>query len=292
VDTRIGIFSYLEIMRPANLATAAADILAGYAVSGGANPRALGCLTFSGTALYAGGVVLNDYFDRHLDGVERPERPLPSGRVPVAGAAAMGGFLLTAGIGAGLYASVGSGMLAASIAGCVLLYDGWAKHVPAIGPIAMGLCRGLNLLLGLSANAAAFSRLWFIALLPLVYISAVTAVSSGEVKGGSRHTGSVAIALLGAVCCGFLLQGLSPSFQLIWAVPLLLLLLYRVLPALLRASAAPVAANIRAAVKVGVLSIVILDSAIAAGYAGPWYGAAVLSMLGIGAILARTFAVT
>ncbi len=285
-------FSYLEIVRPANLATAVADVLAGYAVAGGANPRALAYLAFSGTALYAGGVVLNDFFDRYIDGVERPKRPIPSGRVPATSAAALGGFLLAAAIGSGFCASVGSGLVATAIAGCVLFYDGWAKHVPAIGPIAMGLCRGFNLLLGLSANAAAFSQRCFIALLPIVYIAAVTAVSSGEVKGGSRRTELLAIVLFGAVCCGCMMLGLSPSFQLLWATPLILLLGYRVLPALWRSVEAPVAANIRAAVKAGVLSIVVLDSAIAAGYAGPWYGAAVLSMLGIGAILARTFAVT
>jgi 4-hydroxybenzoate polyprenyltransferase len=284
--------SYLEIVRPANLATAVADVLAGYAVAGGANPGTLAYLVFSGTALYAGGVVLNDYFDRTIDRVERPERPIPSGRVPATAAAAMGGFLLTVAIGAGFCASVESGLLAVAIAGCVLFYDGWAKHVPAIGPIAMGLCRGLNLLLGLSANAAVFSQRWFIALLPIVYIAAVTAVSSGEVKGGSRRTSLVTVVLFGAVCGGCVLLGLNPSFQLLWAAPLILLLGYRVLPALWRAFETPAAANIRAAVKAGVLSIVILDSAIAAGYAGPWYGAAVLSMLGIGAILARTFAVT
>ena len=36
---------------------------------------------------------LNDVFDRHVDAVERPERPLPSGRVAASHAAALGAGL-------------------------------------------------------------------------------------------------------------------------------------------------------------------------------------------------------
>ena len=68
---------YLELMRPANVATALADVLAGYAVAGLGNPRALPWLLLSTACLYAGGVVLNDFFDRDVDRLERPERPIP-----------------------------------------------------------------------------------------------------------------------------------------------------------------------------------------------------------------------
>ena len=79
-----GYRGYLELVRPANVATALADVLAGYAVAGLGNPG-LGWLLLSTACLYAGGVVLNDVFDRDLDRIERPERPIPSGRVSVGG---------------------------------------------------------------------------------------------------------------------------------------------------------------------------------------------------------------
>ena len=95
-----GYRGYLELVRPANVATALADVLAGYAVAGLGNTRALGWLLFSTACLYAGGVVLNDVFDRDIDRLERPERPIPSGRVSVAAAAGLGLGLLALGIGA------------------------------------------------------------------------------------------------------------------------------------------------------------------------------------------------
>src|SRR5207247_76223 len=87
---RQGLFPYLQLVRPANLLTANADVLAGFAAVGLKNPAALPLLLVATTALYGGGVVLNDVFDARLDAVERPERPLPSGRAAMGGASALG----------------------------------------------------------------------------------------------------------------------------------------------------------------------------------------------------------
>ena len=97
-----GYRGYVELVRPANVATALADVLAGYAVAGQGDPRLnpslLAWLLLSTACLYAGGVVLNDVFDRDLDRIERPERPIPSGRVSTTAAAGLGSGLLAAGI--------------------------------------------------------------------------------------------------------------------------------------------------------------------------------------------------
>src|SRR5207245_1274760 len=61
------------------------------------SPPGLWCLAAS-ACLYLGVIALNDYFDREVDAVERPERPIPSGAVPPAVAAGIGAALLAAGI--------------------------------------------------------------------------------------------------------------------------------------------------------------------------------------------------
>jgi len=53
--------------------TAVADGLAGFAAAGLGNPGALPWLLASTACLYAGGVALNDFFDRELDLIERKE---------------------------------------------------------------------------------------------------------------------------------------------------------------------------------------------------------------------------
>src|SRR5438874_3323976 len=82
--------AYLELVRVPNLFTAAADVLAGYiSVTAGRETfdgQQITWLLISTVCLYGGGVVLNDYFDEDVDRVERPERPIPSGRVSRSGA--------------------------------------------------------------------------------------------------------------------------------------------------------------------------------------------------------------
>src|ERR1700752_1691194 len=118
-----GYRGYLELVRPANVATALADVLAGYAVAGLAHPRALGWLLLATACLYAGGVVLNDVFDRDVDRTERPERPNPSGRVSAGAATGLGLTLLGAGIASASLAGAAAALVAAAIAASVLLYD-------------------------------------------------------------------------------------------------------------------------------------------------------------------------
>lgn len=286
------LWPHLQLMRPANVVTATADVLAGFAAAGLTNPAALPWLLLSTVGLYGGGVVLNDVFDAKLDAVERPERPIPSGRVSRRAAAALGAGLLAIGIGAAFLASLSSGGLAVLIAACVLLYDGWGKHRPIFGPVNMGACRGLNLMLGVSAAPWMLRERWYLALIPVAYIAAITAVSRGEVHGGSRRTGLLALGLLLAVLAGLLGLTRSPAFALLPVLPFLALLAWRVLPPFWRAYREPRAECLRAAVKAGVLSLIVLDAALAAGYAGVLYGAAVLALLLLSTRLARMFAVT
>jgi 4-hydroxybenzoate polyprenyltransferase len=283
---------YLELLRPANVATALADVLAGFSLAGLANRPSLPWLLLSTVCLYGGGIVLNDVFDRDLDRVERPERPIPSGRVSTARAATFGGTLLAAGVAAAAVASTAALMMALAIAGCVLLYDAWGKRHGAIAPFNMGMCRALNLLLGAAAVPAVLPRVWPIAGIPLLYIYAVTAVSRGEVHGGSSRTAAVALrVLLGALIALLVLVVRAGAYP-IPAVLLIAVLGWRVIPAFAAARARPEPATIRMAVKRGVLSLVLLDAALAAAFAGPTYAAIVLATGLAAGWLARMFAVT
>ena len=58
--------------------------------------------------MYSAGMVLNDVFDVEVDRVERPERPLPSGQIPVGWARLLGFEMLFFGAVAGASISVWS----------------------------------------------------------------------------------------------------------------------------------------------------------------------------------------
>jgi 4-hydroxybenzoate polyprenyltransferase len=286
--------AYLELLRPANVATALADVLAGFAVGGLQNRPALPWLLLSTACLYAGGIVLNDFFDRGVDRLERPERPIPSGRVGAPSAAILGGALLAAGwMAASHHATREAGRVALAIVIAVLVYNAWGKRILVIGPLNMGLCRALNLMLGVAAVPAALPEAWPLALIPLSYIAAVTMVSRGEVHGGGRGMVSVALIFLGAALLGLLTVAFRAEARML--VPALVLsaaLIWRVVPPFVTARKAPAPGTIRLAVRRGVLSLVILDATIGAAYAGPVYAALILATGLAAGALARWFAVT
>lgn len=287
-----GAWPYLRLMRPPNLATAAADAMAGFAVTGLAAWWALPWLVLASVALYAGGVVMNDVFDARLDAVERPERPIPSGAASRAQATLFGGGLLAVGVASAAVVGPAAAAVAVAIAGLALFYDGAAKHHGLAGPASMGLCRGLNLLLGAMAVPAAALEHGYLLLIPLLYIGAVTTVSRGEVHGGSRATGLMGLLLMTTAIAGVLALGLAPGGGALYAVPFLLWLAVRVLPPFYSAYRRPGPEPIRQAVTAGVLSLIVLDAALAATFAGPWYGLAVLSLMPLASRLARAFSVT
>jgi UbiA prenyltransferase family protein len=282
---------YIELLRPANVATALADVLAGYAIAGLGNHRALPWLLVATACLYAGGVVLNDVFDRELDRIERPERPIPSGRAAVGRAATLGAALLAAGVTSASQATADAMRVAVSIAALVLVYDAWGKRSPILAPLNMGLCRALNLLLGAAAVPAALREHWPVALIPLAYIAAVTALSRGEVHGGRRGPAGFALISLSAALAGSAILALRSGHRLV-ATLVLVCLIARVAPPFVRASMSGEPGLIRYAVKQGVLSLVLLNAVIATAYAGSVYGAAVLVTALLAGWLARTFAVT
>ena len=284
---------YLELLRPANVVTAVADVLAGYAVAGRTNHPALPWLLGATVCLYAGGVVLNDFFDRAVDAVERPERPIPSGRVAASSAALLGGALLVAGVAAAAQGTSAAAMVAAVIAALVILYDARMKRYAIAGPLNMGLCRGFNLLLGVAAVPAALAGRWPIALIAVVYITAVTVVSRGEVHGGTRAGATFALIALSGCLVALAVVGLDAGgFEQVVAFALLALLAYRVLPPFWHVRTDPSPAVIRRAVKAGVLSLVLVDAAISVAYAGTVYGASVLATALVAGSLARLFSVT
>jgi 4-hydroxybenzoate polyprenyltransferase len=286
-----GYRGYLELVRPANVATALADVLAGYAVAGLGGPG-LGWLLASTACLYGGGVVLNDVFDRNVDRIERPERPIPSGRVSAGAAAALGAGLLAAGVMAAAAANRSAGVVAGATAACVLVYDAWGKRQGWLGPVNMGMCRGLNLLLGISAAPAMLSAAWPLALLPLVYITAVTAVSRGEVHGGRREVAGFALLSLSLVLVALLALALRHGGGSWAGVAFALVLAWRVLPAFWGAYQTPGPGPIRHAIRTGVLSLVLLDAVIGASYGGALYSLVILATGVAAAGLARLFAVT
>ncbi|GAA4403693.1 UbiA family prenyltransferase [Nibrella viscosa] len=290
------LIALLRLTRPANLITAVADVLAGMAIAGYlTDPRAafgpVLWLCLSTIGLYGGGVVLNDVFDAELDAVERPERPIPSGVVSKETATGWGILLLLMGIGAAFLVNTPAGILAIAIAVAAVVYDKYGKHHALLGPLNMGLCRGLNLLLGVSVLPEQVQPWAWVGIIPVIYIAAITMISQGEVHGGNTGTLRLAGLLYGLVIAGIAAIALRQQ-QLGTAFPFLLVFSYFVFPPLWRAVREPVGRNIGMAVKAGVLSMIVMDAVWVAAFASFPLALLVVCLLPLSRLLARAFAVT
>ncbi|WP_236059890.1 UbiA-like protein EboC [Chitinophaga rhizophila] len=286
-------------MRPANIVTAVADILAGIAISGFLGSEVanyldhllpVACMCLATIGLYGGGVVFNDIMDAELDEVERPERPIPSGVISLTQAIVLGSYLLLVGILAAFTVGRITGFLALGIAACALIYDKWGKH-QSWGPVNMGLCRGLNLLMGISIVIPALEKYWWIGCIPVLYIAAVTAISRGEVHGGNTRTLRIT-AVCYALVYGTILTLAAINGHLIAALPFVILFAVMINLPLYKAIKDPSGPNIGKAVKGGIIALVAMNAAWVAAFSTLPHALLVLILLPVSLLISKAFAVT
>jgi 1,4-dihydroxy-2-naphthoate octaprenyltransferase len=290
------LIGFLRLTRPANIVTAISDILAGAAIAGyagGMNELPAVLLLVAATiGLYGGGVVFNDVFDAALDRVERPERPIPTGLISEKEGALLGSLLLIMGItAASMVAFYPSGIIALSTALAALIYDKWGKHHSFLGPLNMGICRGLNLLLGMSLVPAAMYQFGHLATVPIIYIASITMISRGEVHGGKSKTILLAAFLYLIVNASILLASVDQGNS-IYALMFVLLHAILIYPPLYRAYLEPIGKNIGKAVKAGVLALIVMNASWAASFGALYLAIVIVLLLPISILLAKLFAVT
>ena len=177
----------------------------------------LGLLAAASGLLYAAGMVLNDVFDLPSDRIERPERPLPSGRISLHTARWLGWELLLAGttltwVLARATQSFWPGVVGTFLAGTVVLYDAGIKRT-LLGPLAMGACRGLNVLLGMSVLPGIVGVLhppevsrelepehWLIAAAIGLYVTGVTWLARNEsARSDRRQLAAASLVMLAGI---------------------------------------------------------------------------------------------
>lgn len=243
-------------------------------------PLRTAALAGSSVCLYSAGMALNDYADAELDAQERPERPIPSGRISRERALATGAVLTAAGVGAAFAAGRASGLVSLALAGALWSYDLVFKATPA-GPAVMALCRGLDVLLGAAGPG------WRGALLPAaavaVHTAAVTAVSRGEVSGTTTIIGRSAVVASTAVAASGVLGRSARAAALLGGARYLA----AVLPGQLAVAREPGATQARDATRAGIRAIVPLQSALTARAGAPVATAALLAVETIGRLLGR-----
>lgn len=299
--------AYLQLLRLPNLPTAVADVMMGALVAQGSlqpTPQ-FGLLVASSATLYLAGMVLNDVFDADIDAQERPDRPIPSGRISLATAKTLGWGLLGTGIVLGwtvsYFADNGKpGILVTLLALSLLLYNAVLKQT-RVGPLGMGLCRAINVLMGMSLTAGHLNGIpmnwqlteWLIVCAIGIYIVGVTWFAKTEAKRSSRAalSGGLLVLLAGIAIIASLPAWPNTSIEfavsknswfLFWAVIALIISRRFVL-----AIVDPCPRRVQAAVKNGILSLIVIDAGVTVGICGVYWGCAVLLLLAPAVVLGK-----
>jgi 4-hydroxybenzoate polyprenyltransferase len=186
----------LRLGRVSNLPTVWTNTLAGIVLAGGqaGDPRT-GPLMLALSLFYVAGMYLNDAYDAEFDARERPERPIPSGRVS-ADTVFTAGFAMMA-LGLALLAWAGYGVAGGTelapvmgglgLGAAIVLYNRRHKDNP-LSPVLMGLCRVLvYVTAGLAVVPDLPTSLWLGASLLLCYLIGLTYVAKQETLGEVRN---------------------------------------------------------------------------------------------------------
>jgi 4-hydroxybenzoate polyprenyltransferase len=179
-------------------------------------------------------------------------------------------------------------IVAVLLAVCVLLYDSPLKAT-AVGPVLMGLCRGFNLLLGLSIGANLFEVDWagqpFWYLAPIahtIYVAGFTTAARREAELSLRWQLLLGwiVAVIGVglwmlvpwSAVGHRIMYLDPKT---WYPLLVALLCFPWLRRVFASVATPQPLTVQLAIKQSIITLIFLDAAAALQFGGTTAGISV-----------------
>ena len=147
--------AFWEILRPFNCMMAAAAAIIGLDIAGGLEPWAVALIFLAVFLITGAGNAVNDYYDREIDAVNRPNRPIPSGRIQPRTAFCYSLALFAVGcIMAGLVSRI---CFAVAVFNSALLffYARNLKFTPLAGNVSVAFLTGSTFLFGGAAAGPA-----------------------------------------------------------------------------------------------------------------------------------------
>jgi geranylgeranylglycerol-phosphate geranylgeranyltransferase len=226
----------VRLIRPVNSAMMGLAVMIGVFMASREASWISHILGFSvGFLLTAGTMCINDYYDREIDAVNVPDRPIPSGQVTPGYALRLGVILAALGVAASASINPPSLMIAAASAALMAYYNAHGKHTGLPGNLIVSLCVSLPFLFGgavagrISGVLIVFSLMAFLANTGREITKGIADVEGDRRSGvktlavryGSRTAGkAAALFYLAAVAVSpipLALKWLSPIYGLIVA---------------------------------------------------------------------------
>lgn len=147
------LFAYLELTRPLNGVIAFISAwLGGMFASQGSVENIIDIrlllVSISALALLSAGNAINDYCDYNIDRINRPKRPLPSGRIQRRHALIFAIVLVVIGIYLGALINRNATGIAILVCVALVSYAFWLKRTPFVGNLVVSGLTGLTFIAG------------------------------------------------------------------------------------------------------------------------------------------------
>jgi len=140
--------AWLSLVRIGNVLMMGLATIVGYVSGGGSEVKHMLLATIVTMLVGAGGNIVNDYFDRFIDAVNKPWRPIPSGIIsPLTAHIASIGFMIT-GIALSILLPFPCFIIAVIASLLLYEYSHWIKRTGIPGNIVIALLSGLSILYG------------------------------------------------------------------------------------------------------------------------------------------------
>ena len=148
-----GLRAYLELTRPINsLAAGILTFIGGFVAGGvGSHPVPLAAAVAATWLATGAGNAINDYFDRDIDAINNPERPIPRGAIPATHALWFSLALFGAAIALALTLPVLAILIAAVNLAGLVAYTEFFKGTPGAGNALVAYLGGSTFLFGAAA---------------------------------------------------------------------------------------------------------------------------------------------
>jgi 4-hydroxybenzoate polyprenyltransferase len=305
---------YLRLVRLPNIFTVPSNILSGYfalVTLTSADALQLVLVVSSSVLLYTSGLVFNDYFDIETDIKERPYRPLPSGRISKRIAFTIAVSSIIFGNLIAYFAAGQTGLAVSSLVSAIIISYDYKLKKTKFGPIAMGLARSINVVLGASPaiylilqNNNLFARMAFICLFTFAYILSISLLSRKEVQSNEdqkdlqktiknlRETVLICFSIIFCIIGSLIFLVVLGIFRADLLVNLVLFLAIIITVLFRQAKFHYSSSSLQNAVKNMVIAIIVFDSMFISGVAGLYYGLPVLTFLLPAIFLSRRLYVT
>jgi geranylgeranylglycerol-phosphate geranylgeranyltransferase len=189
------LFAHLETMRPYTVAWCGLVSLVGTCVTLGNFPSISTALLvlFIPMIGWIAGLYLSDYLDRNLDSIQKPHRPIPSGRIKPKEAIIVGAFFALAGFFLTFFLTLYNVILVFVVAVLVFFYTNISKSHGFSGNVNRGLVTMAAYFFGIFATGVSLSSLppyvWLLSIVFLFHDTNSNLVGAirdieGDKKGG------------------------------------------------------------------------------------------------------------